>query len=127
MLHFALHAARRTSVGDGTYTGAIAPPPTGITGTVRATVVAGGRVLTDLAISWSCPAGTNGGFELGPSPATREFIGADGAVNGHRTPIGSWSGRFEPGDKLAGTFANVRLGDCTPRQSTPFTAALTRG
>ena len=126
-LHFSLHAALRTSVGDGTYTGPVVPPPTGITGTVRATVVGGGRVLTDLAISWYCPDSTNAGFELGPTPATGEFIGSDGAVDGHWTPIGSWSGRFEPGDKLVGTFTNLGSGDCTQRQSTSFTAALTSG
>jgi len=125
-LHFALSARRRSGVADGTYTGTVVGPPPGVSGTLRATVVGGGRVLTDFAVSWTCP-DNGGGFELGPSTATGEFIGSDGAIGEHWTPLGRWSGHFGPGGHFAGTFTNVGSGDCTQGQNTAFTATLTAG
>jgi hypothetical protein len=124
-VHFRLVAGRRAPVGDGTYMGAVVGPPAGITGTIRATMVGGGRVLTDFAVAWTCPEGGGASFELGPSAATGEFVGADGSVDAHFTLLGTWSGRFNSGGSFAGTFSNARINDCTQGQSTAFTATRT--
>ena len=126
-VHFVLHAGRRIAVSDGTYSGSVVGPPAGIAGTVSATVVAGGRVLTDFMVSWTCPNGSNGRFELGPLPATGEFVGSNGAVEEHWTPVGIWSAYFASDGQFAGTVTNATGGDCTQGESVGFAAALNGG
>jgi hypothetical protein len=119
---FVLRPARRTRVPDGTYTGSVSGPPTGITGTILATVTGGGRVLTDLRVAWTCPDGS-GNFELGPTRAAGEFVGPDGTVEERWTPDGSWSGVFGA-TTLEGTFTNAATGDCTQATPVHFAATL---
>jgi len=122
---FSLRRSTRTTVPDGAYSGTVTGPEPGITGTVHARVVGGGRVLTDLAVSYRCSDGAGTSFELGPSRAAGEFIGPTGAVEEHWTPAGRWSGRFAAG-ALSGTFTDQGTGDCTVGVATAFSATLAR-
>jgi hypothetical protein len=119
---FALKRGRRPAVQDSVYNGDVTGPEPGITGTVKATVVGGGRVLTDFSVAYRCPTGLGSSFELGPSAAAGEFIGPDGNVEEHWTPAGTWSGRFMAG-RLTGTFTDA-LPDCTQNTPTVFAATL---
>jgi hypothetical protein len=125
--HFHLDQAVREPVADGAYAGTLPANSTGATGTVKATVIGGGRVLSDFAVAYACNSGGGASFELGPSRAAGEFIGANGAVAEHWTPAGVWSGHFARDRTLAGTFTDAHTGDCTEGQSTPFSASLSSG
>jgi hypothetical protein len=121
---FALSRADRRPVSDGSYAGTVTGPEPGLTSTVRATVVAGGRDLVDFAVSYRCSDGSGADFELGPSRTAGEFIAPTGAVESEFTPYGTWSAQFVDSGTLAGTFTNAGTGDCTQGIATSFSTTL---
>ena len=104
-LGFALTATRRVHVADGLWRGAITAPA-GMTGSVRVRVVAGGRIVTDIAVTYTCPPahGGTGNWELGPLPSTGYLIAANGSIGGTRATETEWQGRFGSHGLLSGTF-----------------------
>lgn len=121
---FSLRRSKRTVVRDGRYAGTVTGPGSAqISGTVHATVVGGGRVLTDFAVTYRCSSGTGASFELGPSRAVGEFIGPTGLIEEHWTPAGKWSAGFAAGGDLAGTFTDQGTGDCSQGVAVSFSAS----
>ncbi len=124
-LRFALAAAHRVPVADGLWTGTVAGPPAGTTGTVKLTVIDGGRIETDFSTSYACPPPTGGGgsFEIGPLPTVGYLIAANGSIGAAQGTETAWSGRFAAGGLLSGTLLGSECGSSTVHPT--FTARLT--
>ncbi len=114
-LRFALAPARRVSVADGVWTGTVAGPPTGTTGTVKIRVIDGGRIETDFSTSYTCPPpnGGSGKFEIGPLPTTGYLIEANGSIGGAKGTETAWSGRFAADGLLTGRLLAANCGSPT--------------
>lgn len=121
---FRLAETVRQPVTSGAYSGSLPANPPGVTGTVKATVIGDGRLLSDFAVAYACPSAGGASFELGPSRAAGEFIGPTGLVEEHWTPAGVWTGRFAADGTLSGTFTDTHAGDCTDGQNLPLSASL---
>jgi hypothetical protein len=124
-LRFALAAARRVRVADGLWTGTVAGPPTGMSGTVKIRVIDGGRIETDFSTSYACPPPNGGGgnFEIGPLPTVGYLIEAKGSIGGAKGTETAWSGRFAADGLLSGQLVAPGCGSPTIRP--PFTARRT--
>ncbi len=124
-LRFSLTAAHRVSVADGLWTGTVAGPPTGTTGTVMIRVIDGGRIETDFSTSYVCPPPTGGGgsFEIGPLPAVGYLIEANGSIGAAQGTETAWSGRFTASGVLSGTLLASECGSSAVHPT--FTARLT--
>ena len=105
-LRFTLTATRRVSVADGLWRGTVTAPA-GMSGSVRLRVIAGGRIVTDIAVTYTCPPaqGGTGNWELGPLPTVGYLIAANGSIGGTRATETEWQGRFDDHGGLSGTFA----------------------
>jgi hypothetical protein len=124
-LRFALAAAHRVQVADGLWTGTVAGPPTGITGTVKIRVIDGGRIETDFSTSYACPPpnGGSGNFEIGPLATVGYLIEANGAIGGAKGTESAWSGRFAANRLLSGKLLAPICGSSTIHPT--FTARRT--
>jgi hypothetical protein len=121
-LRFALAATRRVPVADGLWTGTVAGPPMGTTGTVKIRVIDAGRIETDFSTSYTCPppTGGTGGFEIGPLPTVGFLIEATGAIGGTKGTEAYWSGRFTAHGVLTGKLYASNCGSSTAHPT--FTA-----
>ncbi len=123
-LSFALTAAHRVPVADGLWTGTVAGPG-GASGTVKISVIDGGRIETDISASYSCPPGigASGNFEIGSLATVGFMIAAGGTIGGDRGTETMWSGRFAANGLLSGKFSASACG--SPALHLAFTARRT--
>jgi hypothetical protein len=121
-LRFTLAAAHRVPVADGLWTGSVTGARAGDSGTVKIRVIDGGRIETDIAVTFTCSGG-GGNWELGPLATEGTPIEAGGQVVNGANSQSVWNGTFGAGGVLSGTFIVPGCGP--PGTVMPFTATRT--
>lgn len=104
-LRFTISPRHRVHVADGLWRGTVTAP-SGMSGTVAVRVIDGGRIETDIEVTYVCPPaqGGSGNWSIGPLRTTGFLIAADGSIGGTPATETQWRGRFDGRGVLSGTF-----------------------